>query len=66
MHLTNWLSDFTNALFVRPRVAQGEGGAVHRIGLFEITNASFRRDSQHTRSFIAPIPADGAGGSALF
>ena len=64
--LPGWLSDFSNAPFARPRVAQGEEDAVPRISQFEITNASFRRDSNHTRSFIAPVPADGAGGSALF
>ena len=34
--LPGWLSDFTNAPFVRPSVAQS-GGTVHRIGPFEIT-----------------------------
>src|SRR3982750_1956459 len=63
--LPGWLSDFTNAPFVRPSVAQS-GGTVHRIGQFEITSAPFRRDSKPTRCFIAPVPADGAGGSALF
>ena len=61
-----WLFDFTDASFVRPRVAQGEGGAVPSSGPFEITSASFRWGIQPTRSFIVPVPAHGVGGSAVF
>jgi hypothetical protein len=52
----DWLSDFTDAPFVRPCVAQGAGVAVPNSGLFEITSASFRWDIQHTS----------VGGSAVF
>jgi hypothetical protein len=65
VYLVCWLSDFTSARFARPSVAHCEIGTVNSIGRFEITSASFRRDTKHTRFFTVPGHVDGAGGLAM-
>jgi hypothetical protein len=66
VYLAYWLPDFTNTRFVRPSVAHGEVGIVNSIDRFEVTSASFRRDTKHTRFFTAPVHTDGAGGLSMF
>jgi hypothetical protein len=64
--ITGWLSDFTNALVRTTHVAHNEMGVVNSIGRFQIATASFRWDTKYSRSFTAPVHADGAGGLGMF
>jgi hypothetical protein len=66
VYLTCRASNFANARFTRPNVAHCEGAMVNSVGRFQIATASFSRDTKYTRSFIAPVHADGAGGSGIF
>ena len=66
VYRTCWVSDFTNFRFARPNVAHCERAMVNSVGRFQIATASFSRDTKHTRSFTAPVHADGAGGSGMF
>jgi hypothetical protein len=52
--------------FARPNVAHNDMGVVNSIGRFQIATASFRRDTKYSRSFTAPVHADGAGGLGMF
>ena len=64
--LACWASDFTNALFARPNVAHCGKAMVNSVGRFLSATGSFSRDTKYTRSFTAPVHADGAGGSGMF
>jgi hypothetical protein len=66
VYLTCWVSDFTNARFARPDVANCERAPDNSVGRFQIAAASFSRNTKYTRSFTAPVLADGAGGSGIF
>jgi len=66
VYLTCWVPNFTNARFARPNVAHCERAMVNSVGRFHIATASFSRYTKYTRSFTAPVHADGAGGSGIF
>jgi hypothetical protein len=58
------LSDLTNARLKRPKVAPTEAGKVSAYKLFLVVD-SVRSDTKHARCSTIPVPADGAGGSAM-
>jgi len=66
VYLTCRVSNFTNARFARPIVGHCERAMVNSVGTFQIATASFSLDTKYTRSFAAPVHADGAGGSGMF
>jgi hypothetical protein len=66
VYFTCQVSNFTNARLSRPNVAHCERAMVNIVGRFQIATASFSRDTKYTRSFTAPVHADGAGGSGMF
>ena len=66
VYLTCRVANFTNARFARPNVAHCERAMVNSVGRFQIATASFSRDTKYTRSFTAPVHADGTGGSGIF
>ena len=43
-----------------------ERAMVNSVGRFQIATASFSRDTKYTRSFTAPVHAEGAGVSGMF
>jgi hypothetical protein len=59
------LYDFTKAHLIRPGVAYCVAGKVNSADKLYLVIESVRPDSKHRGSSTAPIPADGAGGSAM-
>jgi hypothetical protein len=59
------LYDFTKALLIQPEVAYCIAGKVNSADKLYLVIESVRPDAKHARSSNAPIPADGAGGSAM-
>ena len=59
------LYDFTKVLLLRPGVAYSVAGKVNSADKLYLVLESVRPDTKHLRSFIAPVPADGAGGSPI-
>lgn len=59
------LCDFSKAQLIRPDVAYCVSGKVNSADKLYLVIESIRPDTKHVRSFIASVPADGAGGSAM-
>jgi hypothetical protein len=59
------LYDFTKALLIRPGVAYCVAGKVNSAEKLYLVIESVRPDAKHARVSKAPIPTDGAGGSAM-
>ena len=59
------LYDFTKAQLIRPGVAYCVAGKVNSAGKLYLVIESVRPDAKHAQVSKAPIPADGAGGSAM-
>jgi hypothetical protein len=59
------LHDFSKAQLIRPGVAYCVSGKVNSAGKLYLVIESVRPDTKHLRSSTAPVPADGAGGSAM-
>jgi hypothetical protein len=59
------LYDFTKALLIRPGVAYCVAGKVNSADKLYLVIESVRPDAKHARASKAPIPTDGAGGSAM-
>ena len=59
------LYDFTKAQLIRPGVAYCVAGKVNSADKLYLVIESVRPDSKHARGSKTPIPADGAGGSAM-
>ena len=59
------LYDFTKAQRIRPGVAYCIAGKVNSADKLYLVIESVRPDTKHTWSSSAPVPADGAGGSAM-
>jgi hypothetical protein len=59
------LYDFSKAQLIRPDVAYCVAGKVNSADKLYLVIESVRLDTKHRRVSIAPVPADGAGGSAV-
>jgi len=59
------LYDFTKAQLIQPNVAYCVAGKVNSADKLYLVIESVRPDSKHARGSKTPIPADGAGGSAM-
>jgi hypothetical protein len=59
------LYDFSKAQLIRPDVAYCVSGKVNSADKLYLVIESVRPDTKHVRPSTAPIPADGAGGSAM-
>jgi hypothetical protein len=59
------LYDFSKAQLIRPGVAYCVSGKVNSADKLYLVIESVRPDTKHVRSSAAPVPADGAGGSAM-
>jgi hypothetical protein len=59
------LYDFSKAQLIRPNVAYCVAGKVNNADQLYLVIESVRLDTKHRRSSTAPVPADGAGGSAV-
>jgi hypothetical protein len=59
------LYDFTKAQLLRPGVAYCVAGKVNSADKLYLVIESVRPDTKHRRSSTVPVPADGAGGSAM-
>ena len=59
------LYDFSKAQLIRPGVAYCVAGKVNSADKLYLVIESVRPDSKHARDSKTPIPADGAGGSAM-
>jgi hypothetical protein len=59
------LHDFSKAHCVRPRVAYCVAGKVNSADKLYLVIESIRLDTKRRRDSNAPVPADGAGGSAV-
>jgi hypothetical protein len=59
------LYDFTKALLIRPGVAYCVAGKVNSAEKLYLVIESVRPDAKHAWVSKAPIPTDGAGGSAM-
>ena len=59
------LYDFSKAQPIRPNVAYCVAGKVNSADKLYLVIESVRPDIKHARSSNAPIPIDGAGGSAM-
>ena len=59
------LHDFTKALLIRPGVAYCVAGKVNSADKLYLVIESVRPDTKHSRSSIAPVSVDGAGGSPI-
>jgi hypothetical protein len=59
------LYDFSKAQLMRPEVAYCIAGKVNSAGKLYLVIESVRLDTKHRLSSTAPLPDDGAGGSAL-
>ena len=58
------LSDLTNVPLIRPKVAYTEVGKVNAYNLCLVIDSALS-DTNHSRGLTIPVPADGAGGSAM-
>lgn len=59
------LYDFSKAQLLRPAVAYCVAGKVNSADKLYLVIESVRLDTKRRRVSIAPLPADGAGGSAV-
>ena len=59
------LHDFTRTLLIRSGVAHCVAGKVNSAERLYLVIESVRPDTKHVRSSTAPVPVDGAGGSAM-
>jgi hypothetical protein len=59
------LYDFSKAQLIRPDVAYCVAGKVNSADKLYLVIASVRLDTKRHRVSTAPVPVDGAGGSAL-
>jgi hypothetical protein len=59
------LYDFSKALHIRPGVAYCVAGKVNSADKLYLVIESVRPDTKQRRPSNAPVPADGAGGSAV-
>jgi len=59
------LSDLTNARLIRPKVAYTEAGKVKSANNFCLVIDLVQSDTYHARRSTNPVPAGGAGGSAM-
>jgi hypothetical protein len=59
------LYDFTKAQLIRPNVAYCVAGKVNSADKLYLVIDSVRPDTKHARRSTVPVPADGAGGSAM-
>ena len=59
------LHDFSKAHHIRPGVAYCVAGKVNSADKLYLVIESVRPDTKQRRPSIAPVPADGAGGSAV-
>ncbi len=59
------LYDFSKAQLIRSNVAYCVAGKVNSADKLYLVIASVRPDTKHRRVSTAPVPADGAGGSAV-
>lgn len=59
------LHDFSKSQLIRPGVAYCVAGKVNSADKLYLVIESVRLDTKHRRISIAPVPADGAGGSPV-
>jgi len=59
------LYDFSKAQLIRPNVAYCVAGKVNSADKLYLVIESVRPDTKHHRGSTAPVPVDGAGGSAV-
>ena len=59
------LHDFSKTLLLRPDVAYCVAGEVNSADKLYLVIESVRPDTKHSRDSNLPVPADGAGGSAM-
>jgi hypothetical protein len=59
------LYDFSKAQLIRPDVAYCVAGKVNSADKLYLVIESVRPDTQRRRASTAPVPPDGAGGSAV-
>jgi hypothetical protein len=59
------LYDFSKAQLIRPNVAYCIAGKVNSTDKLYLVIESVRLDTKRRRSSTDPVPADGAGGSAV-
>jgi hypothetical protein len=59
------LHDFSKAQLIQPGVAYCVAGKVNSADKLYLVIESVRPDSKHGKSSTVPVPADGAGGSAM-
>ena len=59
------LYDFSKAQLIRPGVAYCIAGKVNSADKLFLVIDSIRPDTKHARCSTVPVPADGAGGSAM-
>jgi len=59
------LYDFSKAQLIRSNVAYCVAGKVNSADRLYLVIESVRPDTKHRRVSTAPVPADGAGGSAV-
>jgi hypothetical protein len=59
------LHDFSKGQLIRPGVAYCVAGKVNSADRLYLVIESVRPDTPYLRSSTAPVPADGAGGSAM-
>jgi hypothetical protein len=59
------LHDFSKAHHIRPDVVYCVAGKVNSADKLYLVIESVRPDTKHRRTSTAPVPADGAGGSAV-
>jgi hypothetical protein len=59
------LYDFSKALLIQPNVAYCVAGKVNSADKLYLVIESVRLDTKHRRDSNVPVPADGAGGSAM-
>ena len=59
------LCDFIKAQLLPPNQAYQIAGKVNSAGKLNLVIESVRPDTKHARYFNVPVPAEGAGGSAI-
>ena len=59
------LYDFSKAQLIRPGMDYCVSGKVNSADKLYLVIESVRPDTKHARSSTTPVPADGAGGSAM-
>ena len=59
------LYDFTKAQLIQPDTAYCVAGKVNSADKLYLVIESVRPDAKHVRDSSTPVPADGAGGSAM-